>query len=461
MTTASAATLRREVDTFYRQHNPEKLPLLDEVVNEAIALGLDLDYVLEALHEKYRVPRRLTTVHRQPPTALHSDQDGRSQGAAFGQGTLKHTEATAKAKTDDVLKEQIRSWILETLECASDRIELQTLVSSVNPIDALRDGVVLSWLMAKLKDPRKQTMPAAKRGSKYVILDTVTVFLQDAQRLGALDQGTVFSPVDLVESKNDRAVVTALLALGRWALDNGHVAPRVATFDREIEQQQMAITERDIEAAIGAAEDDAASATEVVSDDDDSDNGDAIAAAVLDIELATVLTPELPPPPAVLPTPLTSPPRDVAHATTVHRVTVMPNAPPALEPVPAPDLRSAVSDPLSPKRYQPRRNDTVDERVGQAFNKLLSRMRKLGKQLHGRIARTRNQGEYIIYHLITGKRTVVYVRELSNALMIRVGGGWEDFEAYLARRLVDYEVVAPGTSERRDVQQRRRANTFR
>ena len=80
----------------------------------------------------------------------------------------------------------------------------------------------------------------------------------------------------------------------------------------------------------------------------------------------------------------------------------------------------------------------MDKQVGSTFNALL----KEHKKAHTRIKRLAHQGQYVVYHRITGKRTVVYVRVVQKNLMIRVGGGWDVFSDWLSRHLVDCDNAA-------------------
>jgi hypothetical protein len=297
--------------------------------------------------------------------------------------------------------------------------------------------------------------------------DNISQFLLHATELCNLPDHLIFASVDLVDAKNDRAVVTCLLAVGRWALDAGRCAPQLATLDREIEQQLQDVKEGDIDAAINAAEDDAASCGEVGSADDDSDDEDGIAVAAADAELTLALSQPSSPVPAAAAAQPPQPRYEMPVRGAREPVSFLPQGsgdrrePVASQP-PAPAAGTVThQSEASPKRYQAKPNDMVDQRVGKAYNKLLARMHRNGQRLHGRIARTGRAGEYVIYHQITKRRTLVHVRELSAVLMIRVGGGWEDFEDYLARRLVDFEVVKPGATLEKDRAARRRANTVR
>jgi hypothetical protein len=81
--------------------------------------------------------------------------------------------------------------------------------------------------------------------------------------------------------------------------------------------------------------------------------------------------------------------------------------------------------------YVPRRGDDIDEKVGEVVN------RTLLQQSHTRIKRLPHSGAYVVYHRVTGKRSIVHVRVVRTTLMIRVGGGWDGFESWLARHTVE------------------------
>lgn len=453
------------VTAFYEKHNPAKLWAVKAIVDEAVALDLSKEYVETSLRDKYRTRTVVDPAKQHVPLTVNAD-------VGFGQDALKQGAggSSGRARTEQVLWEQVRDWILLVIGpmSAADGAppQLETLQHAEHPADALRDGVLLNYAVVKLKDPNAAKFPRLRANGMFRY-DNVVRFLTEVQALCGLRSASLFEAVDLVDAKNDRSVLTCLLAIGRWALDTGRVAPKVASFDKEIEQQQQQITDQDISAAIENAEVAATSATEVASEDDSPDDDDELRQLHDDVQMDLVLRAspsrdrDQPSSAAASPTHFETVRSPLRAAPASPPTVLAPASPKRSEPPrppnqPAPCTEQGLSRPsddpqlASPKRYQARRNDSVDQRVGKAFNKLLARVHKSGQRLHGRIARTRNAGEYVIYHQITGRRTVVYVRELSNALMIRVGGGWEDFEVYLARRLVEYEVLPQGTIEQRD-----------
>lgn len=89
----------------------------------------------------------------------------------------------------------------------------------------------------------------------------------------------------------------------------------------------------------------------------------------------------------------------------------------------------SVSSPV--RQYVAVSGDDIDKKVCKAVNKIFGK----NAYTNTRIKRLAHTGEYVVFHKITGRRTIVYVREVRHNLMIRVGGGWDDFEGWLERHV--------------------------
>ena len=95
------------------------------------------------------------------------------------------------------------------------------------------------------------------------------------------------------------------------------------------------------------------------------------------------------------------------------------------------NANGGIHAPSPSRHYVSMKGDPIDRKVARAVNRVF------GKHTYAdtRIKRLTNSGEYVVFHKITGKRTVVYVRDVRENLMIRVGGGWDDFEGWLERHV--------------------------
>eukprot|EP00672_Neobodo_designis_P018845 CAMPEP_0174847530 /NCGR_PEP_ID=MMETSP1114-20130205/12969_1 /TAXON_ID=312471 /ORGANISM="Neobodo designis, Strain CCAP 1951/1" /LENGTH=184 /DNA_ID=CAMNT_0016081811 /DNA_START=73 /DNA_END=623 /DNA_ORIENTATION=- len=177
-------TLYGLVRNFYEEHNRSKLPDVDEIVTEAIDLELTDEYVLHALCDRYKVPRntpRRSSGAAAPRQIVATGAERKHEvndDVAFGQSHLNHGRggAAGRARTEDVLREQVRQWILEVLaDAPADKPQIEQLRSAANPVDALRDGVLLVWLYAKLEHPDRTTYPRTRTGG-YFSHDNISQF---------------------------------------------------------------------------------------------------------------------------------------------------------------------------------------------------------------------------------------------------------------------------------------------
>lgn len=85
--------------------------------------------------------------------------------------------------------------------------------------------------------------------------------------------------------------------------------------------------------------------------------------------------------------------------------------------------------PLETNRYVPRPSDELDGCVAAVVNRTMAQCPKT----QTRVRRLPHDGAYVLYHRVTGKRSVVHVRVVRSVLMIRVGGGWDHFESWLVK----------------------------
>lgn len=327
----------------------------------------------------------------------------------------------SKEKVDRVLNEEVRGWLLEMVDGFRDA----ELKAAANVVDVLRDGLVLYVLMERIMRP---AVPVASlklpRSSGFYARDTVARFTTWAKDKFSLRTELLFTDDELCDGKNDRQVINCLLTIAGIAFRRGlAAAPAVVKFEQEIEEQSQHVDERVLDVAI--AEDEACRECDGEADLEDLEQAVAAEEAEARSTLCAAEESER----KTLAALCTAPPDAVGESK-----------------ISTNDDRPAEA-PLSssPRRYVARKGDQVDKEVSKTVNALLQ---KTGA-VHTRIRRLKNQGEYVVYHRITGKRTVVYVRVVQKNLMIRVGGGWDVFEDWLRRHVVDVECLPAGTMQKR------------
>lgn len=321
-----------------------------------------------------------------------------------------------KSKIDKIMSEEVREWLVQVLgDDFSEEVK-----SSANVVDSLRNGVLLCVLMQKLKNPsiEKVDIKLPKSSVGFFARENVAKFLQQAAPHFNIRPEVMFTDADLCDSKSDRQVVTCLLSIaGISYRTGGGAAPAIVLYDKEIEEQAKQVSDADLAVAIGECQRDS---LQPIDENSDEDVVDVSVAAAADAKSA---------PPVLGVAVLSLQPLNAALPE--------PHKPARMEPKATREAPCSVSAtfPSTAPRYRPKRSDEVDVQVGKSVNTLV----KKHAHTNARIMRMSNQGQYVVYHQITGKRTVVYVRVVQKNLMIRVGGGWNEFEDWLSKHLVDCE----------------------
>ena len=460
---------------FYRIHNPGKLADIPTILLEAHKRGLTEDEIFASLYGKYNVKQMLDRDgalsrlqkavpgaepaevrsavrraelnslaendalrqlerkirQRTPPPqpaanpratdVASSSSPPQAAAAKFPMRVRGLTVTVPRAKIDEIMCDELRDWLVAVLgdDFNSD------VKTAPNVVDCLRDGSLLTVLAQKIKNPaiRKDEVKLPRSTQGFFARENVSRFLKEASSLFKLRPEVLFTDADLCDKKSDRAVVNCLLAVASAAYRTGAVtaAPAVVVYDKEIEEQTQLVNDDAVEQAMQEQNerDDALMETDEILVDEAETADDEPPANVVEPPKSQdgSGTPEASskPPPQVTPPPGYHEPQQQ-------------NDPPA----------PAHSSPLRPLAYKPLATDEVDKQVGSTFNALL----KEHKKAHTRIKRLAHQGQYVVYHRITGKRTVVYVRVVQKNLMIRVGGGWDVFSDWLSRHLVDCDNAA-------------------
>jgi hypothetical protein len=341
------------------------------------------------------------------------------------------TATVSRAKVDEIMCGELRDWLMLVL---GDDFNGPVAAAS-NVVDCLRDGALLTILGQKIRNPNilKADVKLPRSTQGFYARENVSRFLKEARTLFSIRPEVLFTDADLCDRKNDRAVVNCLLAVAAAAYRSGAVqaAPAVVVYDKEIEEQTQLMTDDAVEKAIqatmhGEEEGDpaAAPATEqppldaVVSDkkipedtvEKEVPSPDVASENVEVAEAEKRETPQIEEAPLLLGPDAVTPPQSRP------------------KPVSNADTRPV---------YRPLASDDVDKHVSTAVNALMQKHTRT----QARIKRLAHQGQYVVYHRITGKRTVVYVRVVQKNLMIRVGGGWDVFSDWLSRHLVECDNV--------------------
>ncbi|KAG5465076.1 hypothetical protein LSCM4_00528 [Leishmania orientalis] len=175
--------------------------------------------------------------------------------------------APTRKNLDEVMAEEVREWLAKIV---GDRFNSDVL-SLPNFIDALRSGVLLHVLMQKMESPpvADEELKLPKRATGFFIRDNVAAFLTAAKTRYQLIDAQLFTVSDLVDSKNDRQVVTCLMSIARIAYSAGtiKIAPNIIVFEHEIEQQQSRLTRTDLDRIVQEAEADEGMTTLATSPD--------------------------------------------------------------------------------------------------------------------------------------------------------------------------------------------------
>ena len=434
---------------------------LDEILSEMRRFelngleSLNTEEYFQAMQKKADEKKRLERESRQPQRMR----------------ALSH--AKPKANIDEIMAEEAREWLVSTL--GDDATDDLRHAQGASMCDALRDGVLLQILLQKLKNPKISSAEIKRpKGNGFHGRDNVTRFIRSIQEEPFnLRTEVNFTDVDLCDGKNYRQVVTSLLQLAKIAFTQGVCpAPPIVQYDKEIEEQSKNINEAELDQAIendddeveGHAAGEADFEDERLQQEDEEETARLVIAEqearvrliIINVHRRTVASWKAlsPSPHKRQPEPqqqqqqgLHVPECNQSHTRDAHvKLPPRESSPPVLVSVTTtkdedPELPPAASavplSPLSPKRYVARRGDEVDKRVGSAVNNVMKKYQAPTTK----IKRLKQQGQYVIYHKITGKRTVCFVRVVQKTLMIRVGGGWEDFEDYLQRRMVEWENV--------------------
>lgn len=553
-----------DLEAFYKVHNPGKVASLPGIIEDAKAKGIPPETVFDSLYRKYGVkalPDRenavlrlkaklpgvaeeaiVSAVRRSELQSLSESDTLHYLERTFRQSTPPPTASAAakpppeqpkpkraralsitpnRCAVDRIMEAECREWLASTLGdlCPPD------LKTAENLADTLRDGVVLQILLQKLNNPALTEVKRPKNTGFYA-RDNISRFIQAVRREPFnLRDEVMFDDSDLCDGKNDRAVITALLALAKIAYRKGvSAAPSIVRFDAEIDEQVKNLKEDEIDQAIAEAtaeeaqqgsnapqnppaidpailEEENVERQRIIADETADSDGicaelmaaslrilrareeqEAILRAAITSEYANAIAEfnqawfsslqQLTRKPLkaleiqeesertlvqmdreqwvsvtgaqmASEKPVPQSPRLREVKMVVEPLVPLPQPKPALVAVVEETVAHGPDD-SSPKAYKAKHDDDVDQEVGKSFNKMLL----LHANTHTRVKRTKNKGEYIIYHKITGKRTVVYVRVVQKHLMIRVGGGWDDFNDFLARRLVDWEFAPEGTAAR-------------
>ena len=397
---------------------------------------------------------------------------------AYG-SSLRPTDTSEALSADRVLEEEVREWIQQLVRPyfaakGAREVDLPLFNATLRLCDVLRDGSVLWVLQRVLANPHMEArqfadLPAPKTAGFYG-RDNVCQFISFVKQsvmTSAAQHSSLFTDADLCDAKGDRAVINCLLLVSKIGaqrrLFNPKLLPAIARFEQEIEEQEA-------EEAAGASP----SPTRQLSTTPNDYH-------------APSLSPSPPRPPIL------SPPTENAKKApfdetalwelmravefdrqrlVVHeaetrrrmythirsRLSILGDLYPVISrtvyaphqsvrdvghasPLPhrrAPHTSSTLGPsqlPASPLRaYRPPVSipaPSLDDKVRQAVAYAANTRRGAAADLY----RWKHAGEYVVFHRITKRRTVVHVREVRNQLMIRVGGGWDLFPDWLARHV--------------------------
>ena len=330
----------------------------------------------------------------------------------------------------------------------------------------LQDGMIISLLWQKISaaSPRDVTFAALKppKSGAFAGRDSVAVFLRGLKAPPfQLNSAFLFDSDDLANGKNVRNVVTCILQVAHDCARLGKVEPpEIIKAQVELEEQERLMGHLDdaamdaqvqaglLREAAGAvlpfdvvrvtapapsnvdAPHDVSNAG--VAPDESKSASDANRPSTPDANIAPVLaapeaaadhvaSEEARIPAAVVPT--------VADA--------IPTAAAAqhVEPQVAPKAIAAAAPPTPPAPAAP---TTLYHHI----NAIVARkLQRIGSSAKTCILPMGSQDQFAIVHRITGKKSRISVRNVRNVLMVRVGGGWEEFEAFIDRRLVDLQYV--------------------
>ncbi|RNF03058.1 hypothetical protein TraAM80_06064 [Trypanosoma rangeli] len=159
-----------------------------------------------------------------------------------------------RAAVDAIMAEECREWVAKVVGAAYNTEVLR----EANFVDALRSGVVLLVLLQKLRDPPvpDESLQVPKRTTGFYARDNVVTFLEKAAAAYHLVEAQLFTDSDLCDGKNDRAVVTCLLAIARIAYARGStkLAPAMIVYEQEIDAKWKNVSQQQIDELIREAE---------------------------------------------------------------------------------------------------------------------------------------------------------------------------------------------------------------
>ncbi|RNF12222.1 uncharacterized protein Tco025E_06491 [Trypanosoma conorhini] len=159
-----------------------------------------------------------------------------------------------RAAVDAIMAEECREWVAKVVGEAYNAEVLR----AANFVDALRSGVVLHVLLQKLRDPPvpEEALHVPKRATGFYARDNVVTFLAKAAAAYQLVEAQLFTDSDLCDGKNDRAVVTCLLAIARIAYTRGStkLAPAVVIYEQEIDARWRNVSQQQLDDLLREAE---------------------------------------------------------------------------------------------------------------------------------------------------------------------------------------------------------------
>ena len=429
----------------------------------------------------YAASLRTTPAERAPNGQLLSPAPpvyGSSLRAADTEGTLT---------AERVVEEEVREWAQRMVQpyLAAKGLhegDYPLFDPNVRLCDGLRDGGVLWMLQRVLSNPHMDArqladLPVPKTSGFYG-RDNVCQFISFVKRsvmTSASQHSSLFTDADLCDAKGDRAVVNCLLLVSKMGAQrrmfNPKLLPSIVLYEQEIDEQ-----EREEEAAASPPSSPQCSPERaspevsrpsqqpspphhrvILSPPVDNRHNVVDMMALIECQRSaefdrqrlfvheaearkrlhthirtrlSILGESLVAARNVAASPqaprgATSAVRDIGQASPLpHRRA--PNTASTLGPQqhPATPLRAYRPPVTAPA-------PSLDDKVRMAVSNVAGRKKGASADFY----RWKHTGEYVVYHRITKKRTVVHVREVRNQLMIRVGGGWDLFPDWLARHV--------------------------
>lgn len=400
--------------------------------------------------------------------------------------SLRAADTAGELTAERVVEEEVREW---TQRMVQPYLAAKGLLEEDYPLfnpnvrlcDGLRDGGVLWMLQRVLSNPHMDgrqlaDLPVPKTSGFYG-RDNVCQFISFVKKsvmTSPSQHSSLFTDADLCDAKGDRAVVNCLLLVSKIGAQrrmfNPKLLPSIVLYEQEIDEQ-----EREEEAAASppsspqcsperaspevprpSQASSSAPPTHRVILSPPADNRHTVVDMMAVIEcqrsaefdrqrlcvheaearkrLHTHIRTRL----SILGESLVAA-RNIAASPQVPRTMVRDVG--QASPLPhrrAPNTSSTLGPqqhPVTPLRaYRPPVTapaPSLDDKVRMAVSNVAGRKKGASADFY----RWKHTGEYVVYHRITKKRTVVHVREVRNQLMIRVGGGWDLFPNWLARHV--------------------------